>query len=331
MKWTNLNVGPRKIKPVEKLISSVNWALKSFTELSGVIGQPETENKFTYMAPFTPVSNPEGYAILNAVGEKYNWQISLATLANLENDLKSALQQIKSTIPVVDKRISPEESIANEANRNQFRKEQEEKQTQATIATNAILAKKPAWATALIVAELDQDDSDLMTDYHSHKTLRHVAIGWRSGSKEDFRQLRKAAGNFSETVHLGPDADDKIEHRENYSMGAGNYLKNGHRDNSGWSVKSYPVSILNGLARYDYEDQLPDAVTTPTEAIASGSEGLTIKKNTEKNGIELHFSNKPEEAVLNQLKSAGFRWSRFNKCWYTKDTPENLAFAESLV
>jgi protein-L-isoaspartate O-methyltransferase len=185
-------------------------------------------------------------------------------------------------------------------------------------AWGRLMAKKPANAVALIVAELKQDESDSMTDYFGSKTLRLVAIGWRTGKREDFRQLRKAAATFPQTAHLGPECDrfevvakwtrdgdtthqqyagryypvagslhgkhfareveaqqaieadkttlpdgvawtisrDNIEHRENYSMGAGNYLKSGSRDADGWSVHSMRPEF-DGWR--EIEDALPDA------------------------------------------------------------------------
>lgn len=59
--------------------------------------------------------------------------------------------------------------------------------------------------------------------------------------------------------------------------------------------------------------------------------GLEVNYNEEKNGIELKFNSKPDKEVLENLKANGFRWSRFNKLWYTKDTPENRDFVKSLA
>jgi len=72
--------------------------------------------------------------------------------------------------------------------------------------------------------------------------------------------------------------------------------------------------------------------TAPTQAetVSAGS-GATVKTNAEKNGVEIHFASKPAAEVLAQLKSAGWRWSRFSSCWYHKNTPENLAFANQLA
>lgn len=53
----------------------------------------------------------------------------------------------------------------------------------------------------------------------------------------------------------------------------------------------------------------------------------TVKINKEKNGIEIYFTGKPPEATRIFLKANSWRWSRFNKCWYNKKTPKNMAFA----
>lgn len=193
-----------------------------------------------------------------------------------------------------------------------------------------IVAKAPANAQAAIVAELDENDSDPMTDYFAHKTTRRVVIGWRTGKREDFRQLRRAAASFPETAHLGPglglfdveatytedsvyqgqrvrlcdnldgqtfrtEAEareaiakhnkpdggecsgvawswkvregEDLEHRDNYSMGGGNYLKAGGPHSSGWRVVSVPFDREAGTIGYgghgEFEDGLPVAGDTP--------------------------------------------------------------------
>ena len=41
-----------------------------------------------------------------------------------------------------------------------------------------------------------------------------------------------------------------------------------------------------------------------------------VKNNVEHNGTEVYFQSMPTETERETLKSNGFRWSRFNKCWY---------------
>lgn len=56
----------------------------------------------------------------------------------------------------------------------------------------------------------------------------------------------------------------------------------------------------------------------------------TINLNQELNGIEIIFKSKPIQAILEAVKSNGFRWSNSKKLWYAKNTAERLTFAKSL-
>ena len=59
------------------------------------------------------------------------------------------------------------------------------------------------------------------------------------------------------------------------------------------------------------------------------SNNIEVIYNTEKNGIELKFADKPSEEVRANLKANGFRWSKYNKVWYVKDTKEARDFVEA--
>jgi Large polyvalent protein associated domain 29 len=58
---------------------------------------------------------------------------------------------------------------------------------------------------------------------------------------------------------------------------------------------------------------------------------VSYKINDEKNGIELYFSDKPSEAIREQLKRMGFKWSPMRSIWYAKKTDERLQFVLSLL
>ena len=124
------------------------------------------------------------------------------------------------------------------------------------------------------MAELIEDQSCYHTDYHGHTTTREVVIGWRRGSREDFRQLRAVAATFEPTKHLGPDATGDIEHRENYSMGGGNYVKDGSRHASGWKVSSCPINSEGRLSVFTcVEDGLPEDVAPEAKEDSGTTEG----------------------------------------------------------
>jgi len=60
---------------------------------------------------------------------------------------------------------------------------------------------------------------------------------------------------------------------------------------------------------------------------------VQMRLNTKFNGIELQFSEKPPQDILDQLghNGHGFRWHFRNKYWFAKQTPERLAFARKLA
>ena len=66
------------------------------------------------------------------------------------------------------------------------------------------LSSPPVWAKSLIVAELEHDKCDTMTDYFATQTSRVVALAWSKHNRDLFPELRKAAASFPETAHLGP-------------------------------------------------------------------------------------------------------------------------------
>ena len=57
---------------------------------------------------------------------------------------------------------------------------------------------------------------------------------------------------------------------------------------------------------------------------------MQILENREFNGLEVYFTEKPAQNVIDGLKNRHFRWHNFKKCWYSKNTPENREFLESI-
>lgn len=56
---------------------------------------------------------------------------------------------------------------------------------------------------------------------------------------------------------------------------------------------------------------------------------VTVNHNTKQNGVELKFNGKPALTVLEHLKQQGFKWSRFNKVWYSKVSTKSIEVAAS--
>ncbi|MGG4380152.1 LPD29 domain-containing protein [Bacillus velezensis] len=56
-----------------------------------------------------------------------------------------------------------------------------------------------------------------------------------------------------------------------------------------------------------------------------------LRINEELNGIELYFDSKPKQEVLTHLKSNGFRYSGFKKCWWSKRTEKSMQVANGVT
>jgi hypothetical protein len=84
----------------------------------------------------------------------------------------------------------------------------------------------------------------------------------------------------------------------------------------------------------------PQAITpTPVAAPApepvpegkSAAGGITVKFNQAKNGVEIHFPGKPSAGIISELKAKGWRWSRFNSCWYAHRNSLTVTYAVKLA
>jgi hypothetical protein len=82
-------------------------------------------------------------------------------------------------------------------------------QGQLPVLTKEQIEQKriEAGADRIIIAEYCVDESDIQTDYFGGRTARRVVIGFGKGKRENFRQLRTAAGAFPPTAHMGPGKD----------------------------------------------------------------------------------------------------------------------------
>lgn len=131
----------------------------------------------------------------------------------------------------------------------------------------------PDNAQAVIVARLKQDESDIMTDYHASSTQRTVILGFSTHKRDIFSEMRKYASNFEETAYLS-EFNEKYEHREKYSMGAGYYL--GESKYHGWIIEKCPVyNRENTIESFSY--------------IAGNDDNIYIKKN------DITLQSEPQE------------------------------------
>lgn len=58
---------------------------------------------------------------------------------------------------------------------------------------------------------------------------------------------------------------------------------------------------------------------------------IIMSLNHQKNGVELRFSDKPDKATRDDMKSAGFQYSRPQNMWYARQSEETIALAQRLA
>lgn len=97
------------------------------------------------------------------------------------------------------------------------------------------------------------------------------------------------------------------------------------------SAQAYPAgAVVTGIKRREnvtsghhedfYEVTWRASEKTPRQPIGQPDKVTepTASYNADKDGIEIRFPAKPAENIRASLKSNGFRWSKFGKCWYVK-------------
>jgi hypothetical protein len=57
----------------------------------------------------------------------------------------------------------------------------------------------------------------------------------------------------------------------------------------------------------------------------------TYTRNEAKSGLEIRFPARPDSDTLARIKSHGFSWSRRQKLWYAKESPDRLALCQSIT
>lgn len=332
-KWQNVSAGPRQVKDLQKALSALLSEGRTHTELYGVIGGKESSSAVMHM--MGPV-RAEVTALDVAIREKYGSQVTRDNVRAIIGDYQAAMPEARKSRPTEDNRRTPEDDAELLATRAASEAERQARQDAHAAVLAQVMAKAPHGTKALILAELHEDASDSMTDYWGTKTLRTVAIGFRSSSREDFRALRAAAAQFPETAHMaseetlkawqeakGRRASGELEHRDNYSMGAGNYLSDhgGAHSGTGWIIKSrtLPAQYLDLT-----EDGIPDAPAVPDTPAARpvgtsagrsiGGDVLGILSRATADGNALRITERLSRAdylaVNEVLTAAGGKWNR---------------------
>jgi hypothetical protein len=343
-KWSS-SAGPIQTKRVLNALRKLHDRAFTTIEKCGVIGVNEyaiERRVFRYGTGDERTAGTDAIlAIYERVGEHFDWSITRDTVKAIESAVAAALVEAKLHVAIEDGRTTPAQ--AAEASRQRAADTEAKARAAAIDQAKRDAAWAPILATAgradaLVVAELMRDTSDPMSDYCGNTTVRRVAIGVRYGRREDFRQIRTAADRFLRAIGESATIAKLTEHRDNHSMGRGNYVSDHGWDGagSGWTFKTWSLPLSSYSTRQLLEDMMP-----PTDAHVSGrgrdanTAGVQIAPSSMRDGyVEIRFSEKPDATVLAALKGSGFRWALRSRCWYGPEprVPASLALhADSTI
>ncbi|MFC2036995.1 hypothetical protein ACFLYD_03350 [Chloroflexota bacterium] len=129
--------------------------------------------------------------------------------------------------------------------------------------------------------------------------LEEVTLPWPSFQGNSTRKLwhvEKDGRILDSGIGLGPCAD-------------------WDRERATAAVERIVNRIEAAVARYEGTT----ATTTVDRQDSAG--GVTIRRNPERQGIEVVFPAKPDEEIRTALKRLGFRWSRRQGLWYARFRP----------
>ncbi len=398
-KWTNAS-GPRKAKPTIELLKRLNRTKSEMVEINGT--RPNTDRR-VYALLFGPPVNMAACRLYIFIGRKYNWTITDANRAGLNNDILEAIKAAQEARPVEDKSKSAEEAAQDNEKYEAIKAKQEaaraeiasqeaaelaelEEDTASPRSGARLLTKKGnphmsdhAIAAANIKLELQAKFPGVKFSVISDSFSggNSVTAKWTDGpTEEEAREIINyyQHGNF-----------DGMTDMYNYKRVTGHKLYGSAKYTSSSREISFIDELTAAVCEYFKVDPEADAekwidgssdsprqiarrisyraslkgnerytgittesgsreglkITTettgpaPTEQAAqeAGATGarVTVKHNTEQNGIEIHFTAKPDPATLEEIKAQRYRWSRRQKIWYTKYTADKMDRARAMA
>jgi|SRR3990167_5455777 len=256
--------------------------------------------------------------------EKYK-EITAANYKNFIAELNGKQEHFKEYYTFEDKRKTIAELQTEEGRRKEESAKAMQERAIEDEADNILKARFKPENRLIMIAEC-VNDSDGMTDYYNPcKPLKKWILAEVPEGKRDLRILQETINRFPKLRGL-----KWTEHREGFSMNHFGYsLTSEYIDLSEEAELYRGGNTKKGFYRVDFSpisyegtkeiwDEKPDSESAQNKVFSFDERGAHFTHNKEKNGLEIRFKTKPSQEVINTLKSNGFRWSGFNKCWYKR-------------
>lgn len=174
-------------------------------------------------------------------------------------------------------------------------------------------------------------DFSELTEQEKHDLIRRMEYNnvftltsWNDAELEqEFTRILAEHGDWyrcvSDQIKAAAEAVDDFVNSYNYSDCDGmmdyfdvNFYYFGSLKDNGRHVKFVPKTARI-TAQKERKPQQP-----------SNPGFLRVEINPDFDGVEVYFQSKPGEATRAALKSAGYRWHSKKKCWYARNTEQNL-------
>ena len=346
-KWTNTTAGPIQCKRFNDAWSKLKWENNTYVELGGVTGLSEWRSVLATMGGSR--SREDVAAAQETIGARFEWTVTAQNVNTITAAIATALETLQQNRPIEDNRKSPDVEAARQAEQARMAAEQKARGDKAAAAfvshygSGEKVTVQPG--QMIVTAQICFDNSDMMSDYFDRHASLSQSFALLIVPKQ--AETERLARRGVETSPLLSTTEFEW-HTEKYSMGHGNYLesksgfelpaelqnlRNRYGSGSGVTRAHWEITFqhvyhepvtLDAIAGYGQTQPTPEP-DKPTKV-----ESISVTENDEKNGIEIRFPSKPSTAVLDSLKSAGWRWSRFSQCWYTRRSDAAKKFAASL-
>lgn len=167
-----------------------------------------------------------------------------------------------------------------------------------------------------------QDKSELISRMEYNNVF--ALTSWNDSELEqEFTRIWAENGEWyrcvSDQIKAAAEAVDEYVNSYNYSDCDGmidyfdvNFYYFGCLSDNGRHVKFVPKTARI-TAKKESKPQQP-----------SNPGFLRVVINPDFNGVEVYFPSKPSDSTRASLKAAGYRWHGQKKCWYAKNTEQNL-------
>lgn len=236
----------------------------------------------------------------------------------------SKLVELERTDPLPQEELQPiVDDLISQWEEEKRQKEEAKRQKEEAIEKGKAIV--PAWANALLVAELTENHSDPMTDYyHPHVVVESYPLCFSRSERNNSQEMKIAAKLMDETAHL---TDGEYENRDRALRAKDNY-------GSGWQIRKL---VLSSRYESDYaykllgEKEMPESHESPQSQEEVSLHGAIVRRNEEHNGIEVVFDSKPNPETIGSIKSLGFRWSPRQKLWYSKYSESKMNSLNALL